>query len=165
MNSHQGNITGWQGHLWLGFIARIYLGLIFVAASWHKILDPQIFALDIATYQLLPLWAVNGFALVLPWVELLAGTMLLVGVRIRTAALLIALMMLGFMAALVWALYLGLDMACGCFASQAVTADDPISWHTVVRDVFWFALALYVFTFDRMPLGIQHIFLKRNPSP
>jgi uncharacterized membrane protein YphA (DoxX/SURF4 family) len=125
---------------------------------------PEVFALDVATYQLLPLWAVNGFALVLPWVELLAGTMLILGLRTRAAALLVLCMMLSFIVALLWALHLGLDLACGCFASQAATTGDPISWHTMVRDLVWFSLALYVLTFDRAPLGLDRIFLNRKVS-
>jgi len=125
---------------------------------------PEIFALDVATYQFLPLWATNGFALVLPWVELLAGVMLILGLRARAAALLALCMMLSFILALLWALHLGLDMACGCFASQAATTEDPISWHTMVRDLVWFALALYVLTLDQARLGLDRIFLSRKVS-
>jgi putative oxidoreductase len=150
------------GSQWLLLAARVYLGLVFVFASWHKIMAPGTFALDVATYQFLPLWATNGFALVLPWVELLAGVMLILGLRARAAALLALCMMVSFIVALIWALYLGLDMACGCFASQAATTDDPISWYTMVRDLIWFLMALYVVTLDRAPLGLDRIFLNRK---
>jgi len=152
------------GSQWLLLGVRVYLGLLFILASWHKIMDPATFALDVATYQLLPLWAINGFALVLPWVELLAGAMLILGLRARAAALLVLLMMLSFILALLWALHLGLDMSCGCFASQAATTEDPISSHTLIRDLFWFLLALYVLTFDQARLGLDHIFLNRKVS-
>lgn len=151
-------MMNWPGHRWTGLPARIYLGLVFVIASWHKILNPESFALDVATYQLLPLWAINTFALVLPWVELIAGIMLIIGFRIRAAALLVALMMLSFIIALLWALYLGLNIACGCFASQAAAVSDPISWHTLVRDLLWFALGIYILVCDRRPWGLANIF-------
>ena len=146
---------------WLLLAVRLYLGFLFAAASWHKIMNPEMFALDVATYQLLPLWAINGFALILPWVELLAGVLLVLGLRTRAAALLVLCMMLSFTLALMWALHLGLDMTCGCFASQAATGDDPISWHTLVRDLAWLLMALYVVTLDRTPLGLDRIFLNR----
>jgi len=161
MNSYWRRIFTSQ---WLLLSARIYVGLVFVIASWHKIMDPGTFALDVATYQLLPLWAVNGFALVLPWVELLAGAMLILGLRTRAAALLVLCMMLSFILALLWALHLGLDMACGCFASQAATTDDPISWHTMVRDLVWFLLALYVLTLDQAHLGLDRVLYTRKVS-
>ena len=159
-----GELAGWSGHRWIGLGARVYLGLVFLAASWHKILEPSAFALDIATYQLLPLWAVNGFALVLPWVEVIAGFMLVFGFRAQAAALLVTLMMLSFTLALSWALHLGLDMACGCFASQGAAAGDPISWHTLVRDMMWLALGAYILVFDRAVLGLDRILFKEEVS-
>jgi len=147
----------WSGHEYVALVVRLYLGGVFVTACWHKIIDPATFALDVATYQFLPLWALHPFALLLPWVELFAGIMLMVGWRVRAAALVIAVMMLSFLVALAWALHLGLDMACGCFASQAAETEDPISWWTVVRDLGWLALALYVVVFDLRPLGADRL--------
>ncbi len=145
----------WRGHRWVSLPARVYLGAVFLLASYHKLLDPRSFALDVATYQLLPLGWVNLFALLLPWVELFAGVMLIVGLRVRAASLLVSGMMVAFMVALGWALHLGLDMSCGCFASQAASGGDSISWRTMARDGSWLALALYVFLFDRRPVGVD----------
>jgi uncharacterized membrane protein YphA (DoxX/SURF4 family) len=134
--------------------ARWYLGWLFVAASLHKIAHPGAFALDIATYDILPLALVNLLAVTLPWIELVAGAQLLIGLRVRPAALLVGAMMCLFLAALVIALANGLDMSCGCFASQGA-AEDPISWHTVVRDLVWLALAALVLVADRGLLGLD----------
>jgi uncharacterized membrane protein YphA (DoxX/SURF4 family) len=134
--------------------ARIYLAAVFLVASWHKLLDPAAFALDIATYQILPLALVNPLAIILPWVELVAGLLLLVGLRTRAAALLVAGMMGMFTVAILIALGQDLQMSCGCFAAQGAV-DDPISWRTVARDLGWLALAVYVLVFDRRPLGLD----------
>ena len=146
----------WAAHRWLALAARVYLGAIFLLACTHKIARPDLFAVDVATYQLLPLSAVNLFAITLPWVELVAALLLLVGWRVRAAALLVGVMMAAFTVALAWALHRGLDMSCGCFASQSAAHDDPISWKTVVRDVAWLALAVYVVAVDHAPLGVDH---------
>jgi uncharacterized membrane protein YphA (DoxX/SURF4 family) len=138
----------------LGLGARWYLAAVFLLACWHKLLDPGLFALDVATYQFLPLSLINLFALVLPWVELVAGVFLLVGYRTEASALLIALMMVAFLIALGHALHLGLDMSCGCFAGSGAE-EDPISWRTIVRDTVWLLLAVFVLVFDRRPLGID----------
>jgi putative oxidoreductase len=143
----------WGGHAWIALPARLYLGYVFLWACWHKILDPAAFALDVATYQLLPLPLINLLALVLPWVELLAGAMLVVGLRVRAAALLVVGMMAAFMVALGWALHQGLEMSCGCFA--AASTEAPISGWTMLRDAAWISLALYVLLFDRAPLGVD----------
>jgi len=144
----------WRGHALLGLAARLYLGVLFVTASWHKLVLPGSFAIDIATYQIVPLALVNLMAIVLPWVEIATGLMLIVGFRTRAAALLIAGMMVMFTVAIVIALGKGLDMSCGCFASQGAN-EDPISWRTIVRDLGWLGLALYVLILDRRPLGVD----------
>lgn len=139
---------------WLAVPARWYLGVLFVGACLHKIADPGSFALDVATYDILPLALVNLTAIVLPWVELAAGVLLLAGWRVRGGALLVAGMMTVFLAALVIALARGLDMSCGCFASQGA-AEDPISLLTVARDLGWLALAVFVLAYDRSLAGLD----------
>lgn len=148
--------TDWKGHAWLGLAARLYLGGVFLAACWFKILAPASFALDVATYDILPLSLINAMALVLPWVELAAGAMLIAGLRVRAASLLVAGMMVVFLVALGIALAKGLDMSCGCFASSGAE-EDPISALTMLRDAGWLSLALYVLFLDRRPLGIERI--------
>lgn len=147
-------LFAWRGHALLGLAARLYLAAVFLLACFHKLLEPQAFAVDIATYDILPLSLVNPMALVLPWVELLAGVMLVVGFRARAAALLVAGMMAVFTVAIGIALAKGLDMSCGCFASQGAV-EDPISWRTILRDLSWLGLASYVLVFDATPLGVD----------
>ena len=146
-----------RGHAWVALAVRLYLGGVFLFACAHKVLHPEVFAVDVATYQLLPLELVNLFALVLPWVEALAGIMLVLGIRVRAASLLVAGMMVAFMVALSWALYLGLDMSCGCFASQGAAEDDPISWRTWLRDLVWLLQSIYVLVFDRNAIGVERL--------
>jgi putative oxidoreductase len=153
----------WRGHAVFALAARLYLGAIFLLACWHKILEPAAFALDIATYQILPLGLVNLLAIGLPWVELAAGLMLLLGFRTRAAALLVMGMMAMFTVAITMAVANGLDMSCGCFASQG-SAEDPISWRTIVRDTSWLLLAAYIFKCDRTPLGLDRLFGRRKKA-
>jgi uncharacterized membrane protein YphA (DoxX/SURF4 family) len=139
---------------WCAVPMRWYLGVLFVGACLHKIAEPASFALDIATYDILPLVAINLVAIVLPWIELFVGAMLIAGWRVRAASLLVAAMMVVFLAALCIALARGLDMSCGCFASQGAE-EDPISRLTVLRDVAWLGLALFVIAFDRGQVGLD----------
>jgi putative oxidoreductase len=153
----------WRYHPYFALPIRVYLAGVFLMACYHKLLEPGSFAIDIATYQILPLSLVNLMAIILPWIELAAGTMLLLGYRTRAAALLISGMILMFTVAISIAVAKGLDMSCGCFASQGAT-EDPISWRTILRDSGWLALSLYVFVFDQRPLGLDRWieYLKRR---
>ena len=153
-------LLNWRGHAWLALAARLYLAYVFLFACWFKIIDPAAFALSVATYQLLPLSLINVTALVMPWAELLAGAMMVLGFRVRAAALLICGMMVIFMIALAWALYQGLDMSCGCFASSSDA--DPISYLTMLRDAGWLALGVYVLVFDRRPIGLDWLLARRG---
>ena len=147
-------LLSWRGHPWLAVPARWYVGVLFLAACWHKIAEPGSFALDIATYDILPLALVNPMAVILPYVELAAALCLLAGLRVRAAALLACGMLLMFLVALLIALGKGLDMSCGCFASQGAE-EDPISWLTALRDLALLVVAGYVLFFDRSLFGIE----------
>ena len=143
-----------QAAAWFSVPARWYLGVLFAGAAWHKIASPHDFAIDIATYEILPLGLVNLSAVTLPWIEFVTGGLLLLGVRVRAAALLVFAMMLVFLAALISALLRGLDMSCGCFASQGARS-DPITWLTVVRDLLWLGLSVLVLVSDRGLAGLE----------
>jgi len=155
-------LLNWAGHAWLALPLRWYLGWVFVLACLHKIAHPGSFAVDVATYGILPISLVNLTAITLPWVELTAGIMLIVGFKARAGALMVFGMMVMFIAALAIALAQGLDMSCGCFASQGAQGEDPISSMTVLRDVGWLMLSVYVMLFDDSPIGIDRILARRD---
>jgi putative oxidoreductase len=146
----------WKGHSWISLPLRLYIGFVFLYACWHKLIHPGSFAIDVATYQILPLYLVNLMAVVLPWIELATGIMIVIGWRTRAASLLIAGMMAIFIMAIAIALHKGLDMACGCFASQSME-EDPISMMTIVRDLGWFIIPVYVLIFDKHPIGMDRL--------
>lgn len=123
-----------------GLVFRVYVGAVFIAASLYKINYPGEFAETIASYQLAPYWAVNLLAIVMPWTELIAGALLVLGVRTRSAAALIAGMLSLFSVAILITLLRGLPIGCGCFTS----VEDPLGWATLLRDLIWLAMALQV---------------------
>ena len=86
-----------------------------MAAAIPKLLDSPAFAHMIYNYKLAPGWAINALAITLPWVELLAGLALILGVWKREAAALIGLMLLAFIAAVGINLARGHAIDCGCF--------------------------------------------------
>ncbi len=149
-------------HSFIAYFVRLYLAWVFISACIHKLVDPTGFAIDIATYQMLPLVFINPLAIVLPYVELGTGFMLMIGLRARAAALMVCGMMLMFMIALSYALMHDLSISCGCFASNAAAGSDPISGLTMLRDSAWLILAIYVVIFDRRPFGIDRLIGKKT---
>ena len=69
---------------WLTARVQFVLAAIFVVAGFGKILDPPGFAHEIYNYKLVPGVAVNALAIVLPWIEVVAGLALFVGVARRS---------------------------------------------------------------------------------
>jgi len=102
-------------HRLLLFLLRLFLGLIFIYASWDKILHPQQFAQAIDNYKILPPTLINLFAIVLPWIELIAGLLLILGIYTRGSALIITALLIIFILAGVSGVYRNLDISCGCF--------------------------------------------------
>lgn len=121
-------------------VARLILGGVFLYAGFTKIVDPISFAGSIASYKILPYFGNYLVAATLPWVEALCGLLLVVGYRARSAASLVVLLNLAFMAALVSTILRGMDIDCGCFSK---TGEKTSAWTALGRDVVLLALALY----------------------
>jgi uncharacterized membrane protein YphA (DoxX/SURF4 family) len=147
-------------------VVRLGLAAVFVGAAIPKIAAPDLFAGAIFNYQMLPAWGVNAVALVLPWLELFVGLGLALGIWSRASALLVAGMMLVFIAAFSTAKARGLDIACGCFEMGKGENPTSIAW-VVVRDLGLCAAALVVARFADSPglLGLVRRFGGRGSAP
>jgi len=130
---------------WLFHICRVLLGLVFVYASYDKILQPQAFALAVFNYQIAPDWAVNLIALILPWLELLLGLCLVFGVWLPGATIAGNGLLVFFLGALVFNQIRGLDIHCGCFSTEI--QEGPAGVGTVLRDLGFLAMSLYLLLF------------------
>lgn len=96
---------------------RIIIGSIFLISSLGKLLSPyQNFLYAIQAYQLLPSWIEVLVAQIFPWIELLVGSFVLLGMW-TSWALRGALILFGiFVVVLGQALIRGLPLEdCGCF--------------------------------------------------
>jgi uncharacterized membrane protein YphA (DoxX/SURF4 family) len=100
---------------YLLLIIRIILGFVFIYAGAEKISDPEAFAISISNYRLLPTAAINFFAITLPWIELVAGILLIFGIAVKENSSILFSMLLVFTAAIVISLFRGLSIDCGCF--------------------------------------------------
>jgi len=132
-------------------VCRFALAALFFYAALPKITDPAVFATDIANYRLLPPALVNVFAVTLPFIELCAAVLLVVGIGARGAALLCTVLLLVFTAATAAAVYRGLDIECGCFGK---TEGTRVGWATVARDCAFLVPAFIVTIFDRGRYGL-----------
>jgi putative oxidoreductase len=117
----------------LTLILRLIVGCVFLASAVFKIWNVEIkpgrgirastvpdlaaFAKDVTNYRVPPRELNNLVAITLPWIELLAGGMLVAGVWKRASAATITLLLVVFLLAIAQALARGLNINCGCFGS------------------------------------------------
>ncbi len=125
-------------------IARLIMVGIFIYASIDKIAHPAAFAKDVYNYQILPDALINLTALVLPWLELLLGLCLLIGVWMPGAVLSANGLLLVFLAALLFNMARGLDVNCGCFSAGSDTPAMSAGWY-LLRDTLFLAVGLFLF--------------------
>lgn len=100
-------------------LAGIAIGVLFLAAALGKIGDLAAFATQLHNYRLVPVWSENLIAITLPWIELLAGLALVLGVRPRAGAVVLLVLILVFTFAVGSAWARGLDFECGCFGKAS----------------------------------------------
>ena len=100
---------------YLMLIGRLTLSAAFILAALPKIQDPAAFAISVEGYHVVTANLAMWIALVLPWLELVAGFGLLIPQIRRGSNLIIALLLVVFIALHASAWARGLDINCGCF--------------------------------------------------
>ncbi len=136
-----------KNNSWIELAARWVLGLTFIYASLHKIISPADFAKIVYGYDLFPPGLINLIAIIIPFLELVAGLALIIGVYPRPAAIIIGGLLLAFMAALTINLIRGHEFDCGCF-SAGQSGYFSSTKVTLVRDVIYFVLDMQIVLFD-----------------
>lgn len=129
---------------YLTMFSRLLVGGVFIYASIYKIIEPASFAKSIWYYHLMPGYLINLLALVLPWVEFVAGVFLILGVLYRGAALWMNVLLVVFVIALSTTIARGIDIDCGCFKTAQSATES--AWKSVVRNLVLlvFAVQMYV---------------------
>ena len=129
-------------------VFRIVLGGLFIYAGVVKVVDPLGFAQDIRNYRLIGQALSFAAAVVLPWLEILAGAFLIVGLWKRGATLVITGLLVFFIVLTLITMARGLDVDCGCFGSLSRKS----GWGVIFEDL------------GMLVLGLALLFAPRKPS-
>jgi len=107
-------------------VARLFLGGIFIYASIDKIAYPDEFARIVQNYDLVPRFLVRIIAYLLPWIELIVGIFLVIGIFVRKSAFFLSFMLLMFMTAIIFKWLNGTIENCGCFSTSSTSSHISI---------------------------------------
>jgi uncharacterized membrane protein YphA (DoxX/SURF4 family) len=115
-----------------GVAIRLAAATVWLVAGAAKLVDLEHFHAQVDQYQLLPHILEAPFAYALPFVELLVGLYLAVGLFTRAAAAVGCVLMVLFLIAQIQAWARGLSLDCGCFGALA---HERVGATSILRDL------------------------------
>ncbi|GAA2678459.1 MULTISPECIES: MauE/DoxX family redox-associated membrane protein [Actinoplanes] len=128
---------------WISTLARVGLAAVWLIAGATKIGDLAESARAVNAYQLVSYDVAKMIGGVQPFLEIGLGVLLLIGLATRLTAAISAVLLVIFMAGIVWAWTKGLRIDCGCFSSGGELGAGRNTTYglDILRDLGFLALA------------------------
>ncbi|WP_134764976.1 MauE/DoxX family redox-associated membrane protein [Nocardioides sp. 1609] len=121
---------------WVAVLARLVVGGVWLYAGLAKLTDPLGSVTAVQAYELLPRALEEPVGYALPAVEVVIGLALVLGLMTRGAAVISAVLFVGFIIGIasVWAR--GMEIDCGCFGGGGYDPDASSKYpYEIARDV------------------------------
>lgn len=150
---------GFMQNAYLHLALRLFLGATFIVSSVSKLPMQTRFVDVVKEYHMLPDSLAYAYGAALPWLELLIGVYLLLGVLLRTNALATLLIAATFMVANIGAIAQGKEQCGTCFgeafplAAPAALALDCI--------IIAAAAVLLVYGYREQKFSVKEFFVRR----
>ncbi len=143
---------------WLGLLARLLVGGVWLYAGWLKVGDPEASTTAVRAYQLLPLDVADAVGRVLPALEIGVGLLLVLGLLARWAAVVSVLLLAAFVIGIVSVWVRGIPIDCGCFGGGGYDPDAfaQYPWE-IARDAGLLLASAYVFWARRTRLALDNL--------
>ena len=137
--------------------ARLILAVVFAAAGWPKLMDPEGTVRSVRAFRLVPEAFVPAFGYGLPVLELALALLLLVGLLTRWSAAAAGVLLIMFMIGIAAAWGRGLEIECGCFGSTGGRVVDPARGYALdlLRDAGLLLVAGFLVVRPRSPLSLD----------
>lgn len=158
-------------------LCRVLLGGLFVAAGLLKLgfvgnATPANFAEAIIGFKVIHYDLVPMTAFAVPWLELICGALLILGLAGRGAALVTAALLLGFTGAVLTLIARDMNPTCSCFAGLfkehlgafGQIMESEAGWMTVARNVVMLTMATVVLSVGSGWLALDSFFRCRRTS-
>lgn len=129
----------------IGLVVRVGLAAVWLVSGAVKVSDLNQTYIAVQAYDVLPAGAVRLVAAGLPFLELVLGVLLLVGLGTRVVAVVSAAVLLVFIAGVAQSWARGLTIDCGCFGGGGQVAAGATTYpQEILRDVGFLALAAWL---------------------
>jgi uncharacterized membrane protein YphA (DoxX/SURF4 family) len=143
-------------HEWTTLAGRLALGGVWIAAGALKLPDPAGSVRAVRAYQLLPEAVVPAVGYGLPVLEVTIGVLLVLGIAVRFAAVVSAVLLALFVVGVASAWARGLTIDCGCFGGGGTVAADRTRYGSeIARDVALLAIAAGLARWPASRLALQ----------
>lgn len=120
----------------VGLVARLLLGGVLLVAGGLKVGNPLGSARAVQGYDVMPFEVAEYIGYALPWIEVVVGLLLVLGLFTRTSSLLGTLLMVAFVLGITQAWVRGLTIDCGCFGGGGqVDASETEYGQEIARDL------------------------------
>ncbi|MCX6435641.1 MAG: DoxX family protein [Actinobacteria bacterium] len=141
---------------WLGLVFRLVVGAVLLVAGYLKAFNPSKAKMAVRAYEALPIPVANILGVALPWIEIGAGLLLILGVAVRKTAIFSGFLMLIFIIAIAQAWARGLSIDCGCFGGGGqVDAKDTKYVQEILRDFGLGLMSLYLFRYPKSRFALE----------
>ena len=124
-----------------GHASRLLLGGAFVYANWTKLFHADEVARLIYGYRIIHPDLLNLAGIIFPWIELIPGVLLLIGILPRSAAAVLGGLLAIFIGAAALVMMRGIQIKCGCFLPLV---SDRVDWLMILRNSILILLALQI---------------------
>jgi uncharacterized membrane protein YphA (DoxX/SURF4 family) len=146
---------------YLHLAVRLLIGALFIYSALPHVFNTMGLAASIANYRLFPPLIIGLSAAFVPWVSLLAGIALILGLKARAASLIISGLLVIFISLALISIARGIDIDCGCFSG----IERRTNWLTVFEDLGMLVCSLYLFFYDRARVSLISFLYQRMYRP
>ena len=136
------------------------MGALFIYSGIFKAMDPGNFAKVILRYNVIPDIIAPYAAIILPFIELILGFLVLIGLKVRPSSLVLMNFMIFFIIAITINVVRGESFDCGCFELSRFGIDEKIGISLIIRDIIFFLVLSLLFFARRHLLSLDYLIEK-----
>jgi len=146
---------------WAGLVARLVTGGVWIYAGALKLPDPDQSVAAVRAYEILPGTSAQTVGQLLPILEVVVGSLLVLGVLVRGAAVVSTLLFLAFIAGIISVWARGIEIDCGCFGGGGYDPDatSKYPWE-IARDTGLLALSVFLVWLPRSRWTLDSILFR-----